>query len=107
MPKASGERPSSCAPDQAALASAQAAMSDARAAMAGVVAGARTKQAQRDAMIWAVTISMGVTALLLALAPPFINTLWPAAAEDRVAAILYKSRWKAGMELMASGDPAG
>ncbi|WP_375399024.1 DUF6118 family protein [uncultured Sphingomonas sp.] len=81
-------------------------MGDARAAMIGVVAGARTKQAHRDAMIWAVTISMGVTALLLALAPLLINTLWPAAAEDRAAAILLKSRWEAGMELMASGDPA-
>lgn len=94
------------APDQAALASAQAAMGDARAAMMGVVAGARTKQAQRDAMIWAVTISMGVTALLLALAPLLINALWPAAAEDRAAAILHKSRWDAGIELMATGDPA-
>lgn len=94
------------APDQAALASAQAAMGDARAAMVGVVASARTRQAQRDALIWAVTISMGVTALLLALAPLLINALWPAAAEDRAAAILHKSRWEAGMELMASGDPA-
>ena len=94
------------APDQAALASAQAAMGDARAAMMGVVAGARTKQAQRDAMIWAVTIAMGVTALLLALAPLLTNALWPEAAEDRAAAILHKSRWEAGMELMASGDPA-
>ncbi len=92
--------------DQAALASAQAAMGDARAAMAGVVAGARTKQAQRDALIWATTIAMGVTALLLALAPLLINALLPAAAEDRAAAILHKSRWEAGMELMASGDPA-
>ena len=94
------------APDQAALSSAQAAMGDARAAMMGVVVGARTKQAQRDAMIWAVTTSMGVTALLLALAPLLITALWPAAAEDRAAAILHKSRWDAGMELMASGDPA-
>ena len=93
------------APDQAAFASAQAAMGDARAAMMGVVAGARTRQAQRDAMIWAVTIAMGVTALLLALAPLLINALWPAAAEDRAAAILHKSRWEAGIELMASGDP--
>jgi fermentation-respiration switch protein FrsA (DUF1100 family) len=94
------------APDQAALASAQTAMGDARAAMAGVVASARTRQAQRDAVIWAATIATGVTALLLALAPLLINVLRPAAAEDRAAAILHKSRWEAGMELMANGDPA-
>lgn len=94
------------APDQAALASAQAAIGDARAAMAGVVASARTRQAQRDALIWATTIAMGVTALLLALAPLLINALWPAAAEERAAAILHKSRWEAGIELMATGDPA-
>ena len=94
------------APDQAALASAQAAMGDARVAMAGVIAGARTKQAQRDALIWATTIAMGATALLLALAPLLANAIWPGAAEDRAAAILHKSRWEAGTELMASGDPA-
>ncbi len=94
------------APDQTALASAQAAIGDARTAMASVVASARTRQAQRDALIWATTMAMGVTALLLALTPLLINTLWPAAAEDRAAAILHKSRWEAGMELMASGDPA-
>ena len=94
------------APDHAALASAQAAMGDARAAMMGVVAGARTKQAQRDAMIWAAILATGVTALLLTFAPLLIDMLWPAAAEDRAAAILHKSRWEAGMELMASGDPA-
>ena len=93
------------APDEAALASAQAAMGDARAALIGIVAAARTKQAQRDAVIWAATIAMGVTALLLALVPPLINALWPAAAEERAAAILHKSRWEAGMELMANGDP--
>lgn len=41
----------------------QAAMRDARAAMAGVVAGNRTKQAQRDALIWATTTAMGVLSL--------------------------------------------
>ena len=94
------------APDQAALASAQAAMGDARAAMAGVVASARTKQAQRDALIWAAIVAMGATALLLALAPLLANAIWPGAAADRAAAILHKSRWEAGVELMASGDPA-
>ena len=94
------------APDQAALASAQAALGDARAAIAGVVASARTKQPQRDALIWAAVVAMGMTALLLALAPLFINALWPAAAEDRAAAVLHKSRWEAGMQLMATGDPA-
>ena len=49
---------------------------------------------------------MGMTALLLALAPLLINALWPGTAEDRAAAILDKSRWEAGIELMASGDPA-
>ena len=93
------------APDQAALASAQAAMGDARAAMAGVVAGARSKQAQRDALIWAAVVAMGATALLLTLVPLLVNAIWPAAAEDRAAAILHKSRWEAGMELMATGDP--
>ena len=93
------------APDQAALDSAQAAMGGARAAMAGVVAGARTRQTQRDALIWAAIVAMGVTALLLALAPIARNALWPAAAEDRAAAVLHKSRWEAGMELMATGDP--
>lgn len=93
------------APDQAALASAQAAMGDARAAMAAVVVAARTRRAQRDAVIWAAIIAMAVTALLLALTPLLINALWPAAAEDRAAAILHKSRWEAGMELMAMGDP--
>ena len=94
------------APDHAALASAQAAMGDARTAMASVVAGARTSQAQRDALIWVAILAMGVTALLLTLGPFLINTIWPAAAEDRAAAILHKSRWEAGMELMANGDPA-
>lgn len=93
-------------PDQAALASAQTAMGDARAAMAGVVAGAPSRQAQRDALTWAVILTLGATGLLLALAPLLINAFWPAAAEDRAAAILHKSRWEAGMELMASGDPA-
>lgn len=46
------------APDQAALASAQAAMGEARAAMAGVVVSARTRQAQRDALIWAAIVAM-------------------------------------------------
>ena len=94
------------APDQAALASAQAAMGDARAVMAGVVVSARTRQAQLDALIWAAIVAMGATALLLALAPLLANAIWPGAAEDRAAAILHKSRWEAGMELMASGDPA-
>lgn len=94
------------APDQAALVSAQAAMGDARTVMASVVAGARTRQAQRDALIWAAVVAMGMTALLLTLMPLLINAIWPAAAEDRAAAILHKSRWEAGMELMASGDPA-
>ncbi len=93
-------------PDQAALASAQTAMGDARAAMAGVVAGARSRQAQRDVLTWAVILTMGATGLLFALAPLLINALWPAVAEDRAAAFLHKSRWEAGMELMASGDPA-
>ncbi len=94
------------APDQAALASAQVAMGDARAAMAAVVIGARSKREQRDAVIWAAVVVMGLTALLLALAPLLVNTIWPAAAEDRAAAMLQKSRWEAGIALMASGDPA-
>lgn len=94
------------APDQAALSAAQAAMSDARSAMANVVIAARTKAEQRDALIWATIIAMVLTVLLLALAPLLINALWPAAAEDRAAAILNKSRWEAGIELMANGDPA-
>ena len=94
------------APDQAALASVQAAMGDARTAMAGVVVAARTTRAQRDALIWAAILGMGATALLLALAPLLFNALWPAAAEERAASILHKSRWEAGMELMANGDPA-
>ena len=94
------------APDQAALSSAQAAMSDARNAMANVVIAARTKAEQRDALIWATIVAMGLTALLFALAPLLINALWPAAAEDRAAAVLHKSRWEAGIELMATGDPA-
>ncbi|WP_375380171.1 DUF6118 family protein [uncultured Sphingomonas sp.] len=91
--------------DQAALTSAQAAMGDARSAMAAVVVGARTKREQRDALIWAAVVSMGLTALLLALVPLLVNALWLAAAEDRAAAILHKNRWEAGIELMASGDP--
>ena len=94
-----------CAPDQAALASAKAAMGDARSAMTNVVIAARTKGKQRDALIWATLVSMGLTALLLALAPLLVNALWPAEAQDRAAAILHKSRWEAGIELMASGDP--
>ena len=74
--------------------------------MASVVVGARTKQEQWDALIWAAVVPMGSTALLLALAPLLLNALWPAAAEDRAAAILHKNRWEAGIELMASGDPA-
>lgn len=91
--------------DQAALASAKAAMGDARSAMTNVVIAAHTKGEQRDALIWAAIVSMGLTALLLALAPLLVDALWPAAAEDRAAAILHKSRWEAGIELMASGDP--
>ncbi|WP_375391771.1 DUF6118 family protein [uncultured Sphingomonas sp.] len=94
------------APDQVALTSAKAAMGDARAAMSAVVAAARTRRAQRDALTWAAILAIGATALLLALAPLLINALWPAGAEDQAAAILHKSRWEAGVELMASGDPA-
>ena len=81
-------------------------MSDARSAMANVVIAARTKAKQRDVLIWATIIAMGLTTLLVALAPLLINALWPAAAEDRAAAVLHKSRWEAGIELMATGDPA-
>ena len=47
---------------------------------------------------------MGMTGLLLALAPLLVDALWPATAQDRAAAVLHKSRWEAGIELMAS-DP--
>lgn len=93
-------------PDQAALASAKTAMSDARSAMSNVVIAARTTAEQRDALIWAAILAMGTTALLLALTPLLISAAWPAAAEDRAAAVLHKSRWEAGIELMATGDPA-
>ena len=93
------------APDQAALASAQNGMSDAPNAMTAVVVGGRTTHEQRDALIWAVVLAMGLTTLLLALGPMLIGALWPAAAEDRAAAVLRKKPWEAGIELMASGDP--
>ena len=94
------------APDQAALASAQKTMDDARSAMDAVVVGARTKQEQGHALQWAAAIFTVVTMLLLTLVPLLLDALWPAAAEDRAAAVLHKSRWEAGIELMASGDPA-
>ncbi len=94
------------APDQAALATAQKALDDACSAMASVVVGARTKQEQWDSLVWAAVIFTGLTALLLTLAPLLLDALWPAAAEDRAAAVVHKSRWEAGIELMASGDPA-
>lgn len=94
------------APDQAAFHSAQKTMDEARSATASVVVGARTKQQQWDALIWVAVIFTGATMLLFTLAPRLIDALWPAAAEDRAAAVLHKSRWEAGVELMASGDPA-
>ncbi|OYY89129.1 MAG: hypothetical protein B7Y45_13510 [Sphingomonas sp. 28-66-16] len=93
------------APDQAALAAARAAMNEASAAMTNVVVAARTRAEQRDAIIWAAVIATGVTVLLFILAPLLIGRLWPAAVEDRAAAILSKSRWDAGIELMSTGDP--
>ena len=83
-----------------------AAMSGARTAMTNVVIAARTKKQQRDALTWATVIAVGLTALV-ALAPLLVNALRPAAAEDRAAAVLHKSWWEAGVELMASGDRAG
>lgn len=94
------------APDHAVLATARTSLNDASAAMAGVVAAGRTRQKQREALLWAAAIASGLTALLFALMPFLFNAIWPAAAEDRAAAILHKSRWEAGIELMASGDPA-
>ena len=91
--------------DKAALVSAQKTMDDARSAMDAVVVGARTKQEQGAALEWTAAIFTVVTMLLLTLGPLLLDALWPAAAEERAAAVLHKSRWEAGIELMASGDP--
>ncbi|TPG39846.1 hypothetical protein EAH79_14285 [Sphingomonas koreensis] len=93
------------APEQAALAAARAAMNEASGAMTNVVVAARSRADQRDAIIWAAVIATGVTMLFFIFAPLLIGKLWPAVAEDRAAAILNKSRWDAGIELMSAGDP--
>lgn len=92
--------------DKAALVSAQKTMDDARSAMDAVVVGARTKQEQGAALEWTAAIFTVVTMMLLTLGPLLLDALWPTPAEDRAAAVLHKSRWEAGVELMASGDPA-
>ena len=62
--------------DHEALETAHSALTQASAAMAATVARVRTGEAQRDAIIWAVVLTMGITSVVVTLVPIVAHKLW-------------------------------